>query len=221
MKRSTWMERVAAFKRIETPIHVNRKAARSLGRKLREARLRRGLSVTWVCEDTRLYPEIIDAMEEGRYEGLHGLVYCKGYLRTYAAYLGLDVAEAFKIFGSEESEEHEAQVEAVIERPIAKRSPQAPSKTTTQANERRPPKYAEYLLYFFIPREQRAYTLGDLEQEYGEVLDKFGTHPARMFYWGQVGCSLWPYLQRAVRQARLLLWLINLIRSVIRSFGWH
>lgn len=221
MKHGTWMDRVYALKRIETPIYVNKQSAQALGRKLRQTRLSRGVSVLWICEETRLYPEIIKALEEGRYEGMYGIVYCKGYLRTYAAYLGLDVTDALKIFQPEERNEDDSQGEAMIERSIANTALQAATASPTQATQRRPPKFAEYLLHFFIPREQRAYTLGDLEQEYGEVLDKFGPRPARLFYYGQAARSLRPYLQRSIRRVRSLLWLIDIIRSIIRLLGWH
>jgi cytoskeletal protein RodZ len=50
----------------------------------------RGLSIEQVEAATRIRADHIRAMEEDRFESLPAPVYAKGYLRTYAAYLGLD-----------------------------------------------------------------------------------------------------------------------------------
>ena len=61
-----------------------------IGASLREARLRRGLSPGDVEQATRIRTRYLGAIEEERWELLPGDAYAKGFLRTYAEYLGLD-----------------------------------------------------------------------------------------------------------------------------------
>jgi cytoskeleton protein RodZ len=61
-----------------------------IGSSLREARMRRQLELSQVEQDTRIRARYLMALEEDRFEALPGLAYAKGFLRTYADYLGLD-----------------------------------------------------------------------------------------------------------------------------------
>ncbi|HVM57256.1 MAG TPA: RodZ domain-containing protein [Gaiellaceae bacterium] len=61
-----------------------------IGASLREARLRRGLSPGDVQQAIRIRERYLAAIEEERWEMLPGEAYAKGFLRTYAEYLGLD-----------------------------------------------------------------------------------------------------------------------------------
>jgi cytoskeleton protein RodZ len=61
-----------------------------LGSTLRDARVRRGAELEQVAADTRIRMRYLGALEEERFDLLPGSVYAKGFLRTYAEYLGLD-----------------------------------------------------------------------------------------------------------------------------------
>jgi len=61
-----------------------------IGASLREARLRRGLSASDVERELRIRERYLRALEEERWELLPGEAYAKGFLRTYADFLGLD-----------------------------------------------------------------------------------------------------------------------------------
>lgn len=61
-----------------------------IGRSLREARTRRGLSLEDVARETRIRPRYLSALEEEDFHLLHGDAYAKGFLRGYAEFLGLD-----------------------------------------------------------------------------------------------------------------------------------
>ena len=71
---------------------VQRTAA--MVKSLRDARIMRGLSTADVERDTRINRGYIDAIEEGRFETLPAPVYARGFVRSYARYLGLDPVEA-------------------------------------------------------------------------------------------------------------------------------
>ncbi|HET8529038.1 MAG TPA: helix-turn-helix domain-containing protein [Gaiellaceae bacterium] len=61
-----------------------------IGPSLREARTRRGLSPGDVHKAIRIRERYLSALEEERWEQLPGDAYIKGFLRTYAEFLGLD-----------------------------------------------------------------------------------------------------------------------------------
>ncbi len=61
-----------------------------IGGSLREARLKRGLTPADVQKAIRIRDRYLQALEEERWELLPGDAYVKGFLRTYADYLGLD-----------------------------------------------------------------------------------------------------------------------------------
>ncbi len=62
----------------------------AIGDSLREARTRRGLSSADVQKGIRIRERYLTALEEERWELLPGEAYAKGFLRTYAEFLGLD-----------------------------------------------------------------------------------------------------------------------------------
>src|SRR4029450_3954127 len=61
-----------------------------IGNSLREARLRQGLEIPRIEADTKIRGKYLRALEEEQFEVLPGDTYVKGFLRTYADYLGLD-----------------------------------------------------------------------------------------------------------------------------------
>jgi transcriptional regulator with XRE-family HTH domain len=61
-----------------------------IGPSLREAREKRGLSEEDVHKAIRIRPRYLNALEEERWELLPGEAYTKGFLRTYAEFLGLN-----------------------------------------------------------------------------------------------------------------------------------
>ncbi len=60
-----------------------------LGTMLREARLRRGLTLAEASADTRINPAYLEAIEGERWELMPAPVYARGFFRSYARYLGL------------------------------------------------------------------------------------------------------------------------------------
>ncbi len=68
--------------------HVER--GESIGRRLRAARIDRGLDLEHIAAQLHLKPSLIDALEAGRYDALPGPVFVAGYIRNYARQVGLD-----------------------------------------------------------------------------------------------------------------------------------
>jgi cytoskeleton protein RodZ len=65
-----------------------------IGSSLREARIRHGVELAQVDADTHIRTRYLKALEDERFDLLPGDAYARGFLRTYADYLGLD-AELF------------------------------------------------------------------------------------------------------------------------------
>jgi cytoskeleton protein RodZ len=61
-----------------------------IGNSLREARLRQGLDFPDVERATKIRPKYLRALEDEQFEVLPAQTYVKGFLSTYAEFLGLD-----------------------------------------------------------------------------------------------------------------------------------
>jgi cytoskeleton protein RodZ len=61
-----------------------------IGNSLREARLRQGLDFPEIEQATKVRPKYLRALEDEQFDILPGQTYVKGFLRSYAEYLGLD-----------------------------------------------------------------------------------------------------------------------------------
>jgi cytoskeleton protein RodZ len=61
-----------------------------IGNTLREARVRRNLTLQQVEEDTKIRVKYVQAMENEDFDVMPGATYVRGFLRTYATYLSVD-----------------------------------------------------------------------------------------------------------------------------------
>jgi cytoskeletal protein RodZ len=61
-----------------------------IGASLREARTKRGLSAADVRKELHIRERYLTALEAEQWEQLPGEAYAKGFLRTYAEFLGLN-----------------------------------------------------------------------------------------------------------------------------------
>lgn len=66
----------------------------TLGEKLRQAREARSISISEVAEQTRISPLYIKSIEEDNYKTLPGGIFNKGFVKSYAKYVGIDEQEA-------------------------------------------------------------------------------------------------------------------------------
>jgi hypothetical protein len=61
-----------------------------IGSSLREARERQELELSRIEHDTQIRPKFLQALEDEQFDRLPAPAYARGFLRTYADYLGLD-----------------------------------------------------------------------------------------------------------------------------------
>jgi cytoskeleton protein RodZ len=93
-----------------------------IGNSLREARLRQGFELPRVEADTKIRAKYLRALEEEHFEVLPGETYVKGFLRTYAEYLGLDGQLYVDEYNSRFAREEEFPLQsAAARRPRARR----------------------------------------------------------------------------------------------------
>jgi cytoskeleton protein RodZ len=69
-----------------------------LGALLRKAREERGISLLEAEQATRIRRVFLQAIEEDRFDDLPGQVYGRGFVRSYATYLGLDPDEVLRAY---------------------------------------------------------------------------------------------------------------------------
>ena len=72
----------------------------SLGEKLKSAREAKGLSFDQVSRETNISVRYLEALESEYFSGFPGEPYVVGFLRTYGAYLDLDVPEILSLYRS-------------------------------------------------------------------------------------------------------------------------
>src|SRR6185437_10970964 len=71
-----------------------------LGERFRAAREARGLSLSEVSEQIRIRSVYLAAIEEERWSAIGAPVYIRGFLRTYARFLGLNPEEIVTDFNA-------------------------------------------------------------------------------------------------------------------------
>lgn len=82
---------------------------KTVGSILKKAREKEGLSFDQVREATKIHPRFLKALETGSYSAFSSAVHLKGFLRTYARFLDLDVEEVMAFFRREYDERSRAQ----------------------------------------------------------------------------------------------------------------
>jgi len=95
-----------------------------IGNTLREARVRRKLTLQQVEEDTKIRVKYLQAMENEDFDLMPGPAYVKGFLQTYAGYLGLDpsiILDEYRSRGVSRQEHHAFGGSSVIGKPYSHR----------------------------------------------------------------------------------------------------
>jgi cytoskeletal protein RodZ len=77
----------------------------TIGEALRSAREAQGKSLDDAAAATRIRSTYLQALEEERFGELGGSVYAKGFLRSYAGYLGVDPAPLLEAYRAQEAPE--------------------------------------------------------------------------------------------------------------------
>jgi cytoskeletal protein RodZ len=100
----------------------------SIGETLRSAREAQRRTVEEASAATRIKPSYLEALEAERFDELGGNVYAKGFIRSYAGYLGLDPAPLLQQYRAQERPET----------PVFERTPRALSGLGLERSRRGP-----------------------------------------------------------------------------------
>lgn len=73
-------------------------SATTAGQLLRAARLARGCDLAAANEGTKIPTRFLEALERDEYHQVSDMLYAKSFLRNYAAWLELDVAEVLRLY---------------------------------------------------------------------------------------------------------------------------
>lgn len=95
-----------------------------IGTTLREARVRRKLTLQQVEEDTKIRVKYLQAMENEDFDLMPGEAYVKGFLQTYAIYLGVDpsiILDEYRSRGTVREEPQPFGGSSVIGKPLSHR----------------------------------------------------------------------------------------------------
>jgi cytoskeletal protein RodZ len=76
---------------------------RTIGEALRSAREAQGKSIDDAAVATRIRPSYLEALEHEQFGELGGSVYARGFLRSYAGYLGVDPAPLLEAYRAQEA----------------------------------------------------------------------------------------------------------------------
>ena len=76
-----------------------------VGQKLREERLKKGLTIEEIARATKIKESFLLTIENGEYEKLPSSTYAQGFVRNYIEFLNLPVAETLALFRREYNEE--------------------------------------------------------------------------------------------------------------------
>ena len=80
------------------------------------------------------------------------------------------------------------------------------------------PSAAEYLLYLFLPTNDRKCLPGDLAEEYATyIVPKFGRRRADFWYWKQVITSIWPILWPRIRRLATATATLRILEAIRRA----
>lgn len=116
----------------------------SVGKKLNQARVKRGLTIDEAAHATKLRPDKIAALESDDYSRFANNIYAKGFLQIYARFLKVDVSDFSRTLDN-------SNPISVSDYQYLSNAP-APRRESTPINreERKPPSFAPLLFFVII-----------------------------------------------------------------------
>src|SRR5215211_3657911 len=114
----------------------------SVGKKLHQARLQRGLTIDEAAHATKLRPDKIAALEADDYSRFANNIYAKGFLQIYGRFLKVDVEDFARTLDN-------ANPISISDYQYLTNAPVAKTETVAvrRSDERRPPSLAPLLVF--------------------------------------------------------------------------
>src|SRR5512134_2860407 len=108
-----------------------------IGSQLRAAREAQGLTVDQAFKATRIKPSFLEAIEANQFQTLPGAVQARGFVRSYANFLGLDGEHLASLLDADKTVKSDIRPMPMAPKPIV-----APLPTSTKPIVQAPPKPA-------------------------------------------------------------------------------
>jgi len=89
----------------------------TLGQYLRREREMRGVSLAEVSEETKVKRQFLELIEAGEHGGLPSPIYVRGFLRSYAAFIGLEAGDVLQRYQEALDQQAEAERQDVAPAP--------------------------------------------------------------------------------------------------------
>jgi len=89
----------------------------TLGQYLRREREMRGVSLAEVSEETKVKRRFLEVIEAGEHGGLPSPIYVRGFLRSYAAFIGLEANDVLQRYQEALDQQAAAELQAVEPEP--------------------------------------------------------------------------------------------------------
>jgi transcriptional regulator with XRE-family HTH domain len=102
---------------------MNASGSRDLGERFRAAREARGLTLSEVAEQIRIRSVYLAAIEDEHWNAIGAPVYARGFMRTYARFLGMDPEEAVAEFNRRQDVSTAATAQDVAQAPRQRTRP--------------------------------------------------------------------------------------------------
>src|SRR3954468_23964695 len=116
----------------------------SVGKKLHQARLQRGLTIDEAAHATKLRPDKIAALESDDYSRFANNIYAKGFLQIYGRFLKVDVEEFARTLDN-------ANPISIGDYQYLSNAPAVKTETVSvRREERRPPSFAPLLAFLLL-----------------------------------------------------------------------
>lgn len=81
-----------------------------VGQKLQDTRINKSLTLEEIAKATKIRPSFLVSIENGEYDKLPSSAYAQGFVRNYAAYLGLSEKEILPLYRREFAEKKQYKV---------------------------------------------------------------------------------------------------------------
>jgi len=91
----------------------------TLGQYLRREREMRGISLAEVSEETKVKRQFLEVIEAGEHGGLPSPIYVRGFLRSYAAFIGLEANDILQRYQEALDQQAAAEAQAATPEPVS------------------------------------------------------------------------------------------------------
>jgi hypothetical protein len=188
---------------------INPETPRRIGLRLKQKRIEQSRSLMDICKETRISVYTLESIESGAFREVPKGIYFRSFVRNYARCLQIE--PEIESFLKELYFDDAARLTTIhVAEGVTREYP------STLVQHPTPPQFAEYILYLLLTKAERVYLIGDLTEEFNQVLEKFGAKRAKLWYHKQVLTSVSPLLYRWLTRLKSVVAVLELLERLFR-----